>query len=123
MSVICMREPSSFGLGARGEDADLALLEVAAIDRRQGRERPRRDRSSTNGAYARADRFDLLDERVGDLRAGLVGDDRHPFVRLDVEADTRRRCARPGAVLINDVRSSSDPLIKPFRGQPSSPQS
>ena len=95
MSVSCMRELSSFALHVHGEDADLALFHVVGDHRRQVGERPRRDVFENERLVGRADRLDLVHEAGGDVLAVAIGDHRHAFVRLNVEADANR-VARAG---------------------------
>ena len=93
------------GLGPGGEDADLAFLQVFGDDWRQRGERPRRDLLEHEPAVRRAEELDFVRQRVADLGAGFIGDERHALVRLNGEADANRIAGAGEQILINECSS------------------
>ena len=69
-----------------GEDADLALLHVRRDGRGQIDERPLRDVFEDERVIRRTDFLDLMYETGGYVLAFAIGNHRHAFMGLNVEA-------------------------------------
>ena len=77
-------------LHVHGQDADLALLHVVGDRLGQIDQRPWRDIFENKRLVGRADTLDFVHQARGNVFAVAIGNHRHAFVRLDVEADANR---------------------------------
>ena len=87
MSVICMREPSSFACACAAKMLTCARSRSARIGRRQRDERPRRESLQHEGVVRRADGLDFVHQRGARcLHRLAIGDDGDALVRLEPQA-------------------------------------